>query len=68
MENYLILTDDRKTKGNFTQWAVCPKNNLKFMTQLIDYFKKSTTPEIFIIYDTETNTAHRLIDCKIVTA
>ena len=66
MKNYLILTDDRETKGTFTRWAECPKDNLYFLKQLIDYFKTCNKPEIFIIYDAENNTAHRLIDCKIM--
>ena len=62
---YIILTDDRKTKGNFTKWAECSKGDLKTLKKLIDFFKKSTNPELFIIYDTEEKIAHRLIDCKI---
>lgn len=66
MSTYIILTDDRKTRGTFTKWAEVEKNNLCFLSQLIDYFKKSNNPEAFILFDTENKTAHRLIDCKII--
>lgn len=62
---YLVLTDDRKTRGTFTKWAEIDKSNLLFLKQVINYFKKCNNPETFLLYDTDNKTVHRLIDCKI---
>lgn len=61
---YIILTQNNN--GTFTKWAEIEKTNLVFLKQVIDFFMKSTTPGDFLIYDTEKNEVHRLIDCKIM--
>ena len=60
MNKYYILTDDRKTRGTFTKWAEV--NDLYNLKIIIEYFKKLKNPADFIIYDTEKDTAWRLIE------
>ena len=63
-KKYLIITDDRNTTGKITKWAEIEKDNISFLKACFDYFMKSTNPDIFLLYDVETNKVYQLKNIK----